>query len=251
MKCAAMARLRATLTILAIVLLITACSGGDGDKSGMGGMDMNGTPGDGETPMATELGAWNTLTAGALDISDGNNVLRAHYDSSGGHVVAEAPVQPSGTETATWTGTWSGKIDVNPNPASDTGLGILGLTREGLQALGGGANVTAYFENDDVTAAVTYEDVGLESLGLSQITSDRVSVTDGTFRPMKTERAAIPLGTGQLEVTGSFTGEGAFGGNGAMGVAGFMGGDISISYGRGPIDLGNFKSVFHGTKDSN
>ena len=244
-------RLRTTLVILGIGLLITACGGGGGGKAAGPGEDPTPPPSD-DAPMVTELGAWNTLTAGALDISDANNVLRAYYDTSGnGQLTAPAPVQPTGMGTATWTGMWSGKIDVNPNPASDTGLALLGLTRADLQTLGGGASVTAYFESSGVEAEVTFEDIGLESLGLTQIGSGRASVTGGRFQLETTHTSQVPLGQGQLTVTGQIAGEGAFGGTDATGVAGHMGGDVSISYGRGPVDLGNFKSVFYGTKDAN
>ena len=93
--------------------------------------------------MMAQLGGWNVLMPGSLDLSDANGLLRANYDSSGGHVVAGAPVQPVGMGTATWTGGWSGNIDVAP--AAAAALSFAGLAASDLQTLSGNAVVTAYF----------------------------------------------------------------------------------------------------------
>ena len=244
--------LRTGLAVLGIGWLVGACGGsGGGMADGSGGGGQGGTPDGGTPQMATELGAWNTLAAGTLDASDANGVLRAYYDSSGGQVTAGTPVQPAGMGTATWTGMWSGKIEVNSDAQAAQGLGLLGVSPNDLAALGGDATITAYFEGSGVEAALTYEDIGLDALGLGQVTSDRVSVTGGTFRPTKDHTVTIHAGPVTLEVSGDFEGEGAFAGTGAEGVAGYMGGDISVSYGLGPRGLGTFESVFYGTKDSN
>ena len=120
-----------------------------------------------------QLGEWNVPMAGGLDVSDANSLLRAYYDSSGGHVVPEAPVQPEGTGTATWTGMWSGNIDVDPAAAATvaTALVLGGVDASDLQTLSGNAVVTAYFENNGVEADLTYEDIGLNEFGLSELTS--------------------------------------------------------------------------------
>ena len=96
-------RLPVVLLILGAALLLAACGGGNG-----GGLDDAMEP---EMPMAevpeetvTELGAWDAPMAGTLEVSDANGVLRAHYDGAAGGIVAQAPVQPSVTGTATWTG---------------------------------------------------------------------------------------------------------------------------------------------------
>ena len=182
------------------------------------------------------------------NVNDANNVLRAYYDASGGHVVAGAPVQPVGTGTATWTGMWSGKIDVD-RAAAPT-LSLLGVTANDLQELSGGAVVTVYFGNSGDEMDLTYKDIGLDDLGLSELTSDRVPLSDGTFRPEVTHTIQIPLGITEISATGTFAGEGAFGGANAEGVAGFVSGGISAP-GVGTGDLGSFESVFYGDKDSN
>lgn len=262
----AMGRLSAILMILGAVLLIAACSSSDGDKKVEVEVpaDGDGTPGDNGEPVMTELGAWNTPMAGDLDVSDANSVLRAYYDLEGaGHVVADAPVQPAGTGTATWNGMWSGKIEVNPDPLATAGLGAYGVSPDDLAALEGAAQVTAFFEADGVKAELTYQDLGLDAIGLSEITSDPVSVTDGRFEPKKMYSHSFDAETTNpfdptapptitpTTVAGDFTGEGAFGGAGAAGVVGYVGGPVTIEYGRGPTNLGTFQSVFYGTKDEN
>ena len=191
----------------------------------------------------TQLGEWNVPMAGGLDVSDANSLLRAYYDSSVGHVVADAPVQPEGMGTATWTGMWSGKIDVDPVAA--LALSSVGVAASDLQGLSGSAVVTAYFGNNSVEADLTYEDIGLDDLGLSELTSDRVPVTGGTFQPTRTHTLQIPAAA--ITATGTFTGKGAFGGANAEGVAGYIGGDISAPELGGV--LGTFNSVFYGDKD--
>ena len=248
--CVTLYGLRTSLAVLGIGLLIAGCGGGSSNVADAPDEGAQTLPDDDTGSMVTDLGEWNALTAGMLDIRDANDVLRAYYDSSGGHVMAGTPVQPAGMGSATWNGKWSGSIEGNPDPEAAAGLEILGVNTNELQALGGGARVTAYFENDGVQAAVTYQDIGLGSLGLSEITSDRAPVTGGRFRPEKTHTVEIPAGPIQLRTTGTFTGQGAFGGTDAEGVAGYIGGDISVSYGRGPRDLGTFSSVFYGTKDN-
>ena len=209
-------------------------------------------PGNGGRLMMTQLGEWNFPMPGGLDLSDANGLLRAHYDSSGAHVVAGAPVQPEGMGTATWTGMWtgmwSGNIDLDP--AAAPALTFVGLAASNFQALSGSAIITAYFGSNSVEADLTYEDIGLDDLGLSELTSERVPVTGGTFQPTITHSIQIPLGATVIVVTGTFTGEGAFGGANAEGVAGYMGGGIS-ALGLGTGDLGTFKSVFYGDKDAN
>ena len=136
-----MGRLSATLMILGLALLLAACSSDGGDD-----MTRVEIPGDNGEPMVTDLGEWNTLMAGSLDISDANDVLRAHYDASGvGHVVAPTPVQPAGTGTATWNGRWSGKIEMNPDPLAVRGLGAYGVSPADLAQLGGGAQRDGFF----------------------------------------------------------------------------------------------------------
>ena len=252
----ALGRLSATLMILGMVLLIAAC--GSSDKTPV----VEG-PGDTDEPMMTDLGAWNTLAPGSLDISDANSVLRAYYDEGVGHVVAAAPVQPVGTGTATWTGMWSGNIEMNPDPLASRGLGAYGVSSDDLAQLGGEAQVTAFFEGDGVKAELTYQDFGLDEIGLSEITSDRVPVTDGRFKPEKMYSHSFEAETANpfdptapttitpTTVTGNFTGEGAFGGTDAAGVVGHVDGGVTIEYGRGPTNLGTFRSVFYGTKGEN
>ena len=244
--CVTLDGLRTSLVLLGIGLLIAACGGSDDRMTGATGKDA--IPGNGGGSMMTQLGEWNFPMPGGLDLSDANDLLRAHYDSSGGHVVADAPVQPVGMGTATWTGMWSGNIDVGP--AAAQALAVLDLTLSDLQGLGGGAVVTAYFGNNGVVADLTYEDLGLDALGLPELTSDRVPVTGGTFQPTKTHSLQIPLDATTITATGDFSGEGAFGGANAEGVAGYMGGDISAP-GLGTGVLGTFKSVFYGDKDAN
>ena len=66
----AMGKLSATLMILGMALLIAACSsGGDGNQmTPVEVPDGDGMSGDNGEPMMTELGAWNTLMPGTLDI---------------------------------------------------------------------------------------------------------------------------------------------------------------------------------------
>ena len=184
---AAFNELRTALAILGIGLLVAACGGGNG------GSKVGGTPDDGSGSMVTDLGGWNTLVPGSLDTSDTNKVLRAYYDDAGGHVMTGAPVQPQGTGSATWRGKWSGKVDVNPAPYADIGLGYIGLSRADLAAMGGDARITAYFGNDGVQAELTYEDTGLDRMGLGDIVSDRVAVTDGGFKPVKTHTETLSV----------------------------------------------------------
>ena len=252
-------RLPAALMVLGMALLLAACGGGGSSTTAM----RDGMPGDGAGPMI-ELGEWNTLMPGTLDISDANNALRAHYDESGvGRVVAAAAVQPAGMGTATWNGRWSGKIEVNPDPLTRVGLGAYGVNPDDLAQLSGHAQVTVYFEDDGVKAGLTYQDLGLDNLGLSEITSDRVSVTDGRFEPRKRYSNSFDAVTADpfdptapttitpTTITGNFTGEGAFGGTDAAGVVGHIGGGVTIEYGRGPTNVGTFQSVFYGTQDEN
>jgi hypothetical protein len=213
-----------------------------------GAPEQDAMPDNGGGSMMTQLGEWNVPMPGGLDVRDANGLLRANYDSSGGHVVAGAPVQPEGMGTATWTGMWSGNVDVDP--AAARALSLFGLTASDFQALSGSAVVTAYFGNNSVEADLTYEDIGLDDVGLSELTSDRVPVTGGTFQPTKTHTHQIPLGATAITATGTFTGEGAFGGANAEGVAGYMGGGISAP-GLGTGELGTFNSVFYGDKDAN
>ena len=247
--CVTLDGLRTSLVILGIGLLISACGGGGGSGDPMtGAPEQDAMPGNGEASMMTQLGEWNIPMPGDLDLSDENGLLRAYYDSSGGHVVAGAPVQPEGMGTATWTGMWSGNVDVDS--AAAPALSFAGLAARDFQGLSGGAVVTAYFGNDGVEAKLTYEDLGLDTLGLSELTSERVPVTAGTFRPTKTHSLQIPLGPATITATGTFAGEGAFGGANAEGVAGYMGGGISAP-GLGTGELGTFNSVFYGDKDAN
>ena len=242
--CVILDGLRTSLVLLGTGLLIAACGGSDSDDRMTGTPESDAMSGNGGGSMMTQLGEWNVPMPGGLDLSDANGLLRAHYDSSGGHVVAGAPVQPVGMGTATWTGMWSGNIDVAP--AAALALSSIGLAASDLQTLSGGAVVTAYFENNSVEADLTYKDLGLGAVGLSELTSERVSVTGGTFQPTITHEIQIPLGATETTVTGTFSGEGAFGGANAEGVAGYMGGDISA------LGLGlGFKSVFYGDKDAN
>ena len=115
--------LRTSLVLLGIGLLTAACGGGGGSGSGdempeeampVQMPEQEAMPVNGGGSM-NQLGEWNDLMPGGLDVSDVNSLLRAYYDSSGGHVEAGAPVQPEGTGTATWTGMWSGKIPA-PSP---------------------------------------------------------------------------------------------------------------------------------------
>lgn len=256
--CLAMGRLPATLMILGMALLMTACSSSDDSKTVMDGM-MPGGNGDG---AMTELGEWNTLAAGSLDISDENDMLRAYYDSAGGHVVADAPVQPAGTGTAAWTGMWSGKVDyTNEDLAS---WNILRVNPSELEALGGDARITAYFGNGGVEAELSYQEVGLEAVSFTELTSDRVPVTDGRFAPDANHTSytnvtvVTPIGPAEttFETTGTFTGAGAFGGAGAEGVVGYLGGNLSLSYEQAPgqisrRSLGTLQTVFYGSKGTN
>lgn len=204
------------LMVPVLALLLTACGGSGSSTTVMG----DGMPGDGAGSMI-ELGEWNTLMPGTLDISDANNALGAHYDESGvGHVMAAAPVQPAGMGTATWNGKWSGKIEANPDPLTRVGLGAYGVNLDDLAQLGGDAQVTAFFEDDGVKAELTYRDLGLDEIGLSEITSDRVSVNGGRFEPGRMYSASFEAETGDpfdptapttitpTTVTGNFTGEG-------------------------------------------
>ena len=138
---------------------------------------------------------------------------------------------------------WSGKIDVDPVAA--LALSSVGVAASDLQGLSGSAVVTAYFENNSVKADLTYKDIGPDALGLSELTSDRVPVTDGKFQPTVTHTLQIPAAA--ITATGTFTGEGAFGGANAEGVAGYIDGDISAPELGG--QLGTFNSVFYGDKD--
>ena len=244
--CVTLDGLRTSLVLLGIGLLTAACGGG-GDQM-TGAPEQDAMPGNGGGPMVTQLGEWNAPMPGGLDLRDANGLLRAYYDSSGGHVVAGAPVQPEGMGTATWTGMWSGNVDVDP--AAAAALSFAGLAVSDFRALSGSAVVTAYIGNNSVEADLTYEDIGLDDLGLSELTSERVPVTGGTFQPTLTHTLQIPLGDTAITATGTFTGEGAFGGANAEGVAGYMGGGISAP-GLGTGELGTFNSVFYGDKDAN
>ena len=245
--CVTLDGLRTSLVLLGIGLLTAACGGGGGgdEMTDLTELDM---PVNGGGPMVTQLGEWNVPMPGGLDVSDANSLLRAYYDSSGGPVVAGAPVQPEGMGTATWTGRWSGKIVVDP--AAAVVLSLAGVDTSGLQTLSGSAVVTAHFVNNGVEADLTYKDIGLDDFGHSEVTSERVPVTGGTFQPTVTLSIQIPLGAAATTVAGTFTGEGAFGGANAEGVAGYMGGDISAT-GIGTGQLGTFNSVFYGDKDTN
>lgn len=248
-SCLATNRLPAILIILGMVLLLAACGSSSRSMMEPGPMDTDGRP-------MMDLGEWNTPMAGARDVSDTNQVLRAYYDDSGvGHVVAATPVQPQGTGTAVWNGMWSGEIEVDPDPLATEGLTLLGTTPEQLTGLQGAARVTAYFGDSGVMTDLTYMDLGLDDFGITELTSDRVAVTGGRFAPTKTESAdtwidfrGAPL---TVTVTGTFAGEGAFGGTDAAGVVGYVGGDITVAYGQDTRDLGTFQSVFYGTSEGN
>ena len=247
--CGSLDGLRTSVMFLGIGLLITACGGGSGGDDRMPDVpEQEAMPGDGMGSQMNQLGEWNVPMPGVLDVNDANSVLRAYYDSSGGHVVAGAPVQPEGTGTATWSGMWSGRIDVAPAAAS--ALPLLGVTANDLQELSGGAVVTVYFGNSGDEVDLTYKDIGLDDLGLSELTSDRVPLSGGTFQPAVTHSIQIPFGATEITATGTFAGEGAFGGANAEGVAGYVNGGISAP-GVGTGDLGTFKSVFYGDEDSN
>ena len=234
-------------TLLVAGLLLAAC-GGDG---GMSGREAP-TPPAPPDPTIAELGEWNALPAGTLDIRDANDILRAYYDATGGHILASAPTQPAGVGTATWTGQWSGKIEVmSSNRAVVEGLDLVDLTPADLEALSGGARITAYFESSGVEATLTYMDTGLEEFGLAEITSERAPVSGGRFRPATTETIAVPSPIGPITFTGNFAGEGTFGGTDAEGVTGYVSGDIASSSGLGQVDIGTFKSVFYGTREPN
>lgn len=256
--CPAMSRVPATLMILGMALLIAACSSSSDKTVVEGPPDMP----DGNGGPVTDLGEWNTLTPGDLDISDANDVLHAYYESGAGRLMAAEPVQPAGTGTATWTGRWSGKIDVSTDPEASASWGILQVPPNALVALGGPAEITAYFDNGGVEAELAYEDIGLDDsvpfdLDLSDLTSDRAAVTDGSFQLTKTHSSTFnfsfqPGGPEfPTEVNGDFVGEGAFGGTDAKGVVGYIGGPLSLNYGMGPRGLGTFQSVFYGDRDEN
>ena len=254
----AMGRLPATLMAVGLALLIAACGSGGGNEKVTVEVPVD------PDPVMTDLGEWDTRMAGVLEVSDANSVLRAHYDESGvGHVMAATPVQPAGMGTATWTGRWSGKIEVNPDPLTRVGLGAYGVNPDDLAQLEGEAQVTAFFEDDGVKAELTYRDLGLDDIGLAEITSDRVPVTGGQFEPTKMYSHSFDAVTSDpfdptapttitpTTVAGNFRGEGAFGGVDAAGVVGYVGGDVTIEYGRGPTNVGTFQSVFYGTRDEN
>lgn len=230
----------------AALALLTAC-GGDG---GMAGRDAPTPPAPSGSVIA-ELGEWNALPAGTLNVRDTNEVLGAYYDTARGHVMAGTPTQPAGMGTATWNGRWSGTIEVNSNPAVAMGLDLVDLNPADLAALSGGTRITAHFESDGVEATLTYMDTGLDEFGLAEITSERVPVSGGRFRPTATETIDVPSSIGPITFTGTFAGEGAFGGTDAEGVAGYVSGDIASSSSLGQIDIGTFKSVFYGTRDPN
>ena len=123
--------------------------------------------------------------------------------------------------------------------------------------------MTAYLEGNGVTAELTYRDLGLDDIGITELSSERVAVEGGLFEPVKTESVMFewettnpfdpmaPTMITSATVTGDFSGEGAFGGAGAAGVAGFVGGRINIDYGRGRTYLGTLQSVFFGSRDDN
>lgn len=245
-----------TLIVLGAVLLLGACGSGS-NGGGVGDMVEP------DSPVA-ELGEWTTLMPGSLDVSDGNQVLRAYYDDAGdGQIMAAAPVQPAGTGTATWDGMWSGRVELNPDPLASRGLAAYGVNPDDLAHLEGEAGVTAFFEGGGVMAELTYHIAGLEELNFSQITLDRADVTDGRFEPelmysdtFDAETAnpfdpSAPSSIVTTTVTGNFSGAGAFGGTDAAGVVGYLGGDMYIEYGRGPTSLGTFQSVFYGSLEEN
>ena len=194
--CVTLDGLRTSLVLLGIGLLTAACGGGGGGS----GDEMTGCPlmlswtmpVNGGGSMMTQLGEWNDLMPGGLDVSDANSLLRAYYDSSVGHVVADAPVQPEGMGTATWTGMWSGNIDVDP--AAVAALSFVGVAESDLQGLSGSAVVTAHFGNNSVEADLTYKDIGLDDFGLSELTSERVPVTGGRFQPTSNAYASDSVG---------------------------------------------------------
>ena len=232
---------------IAALALLAAC-GGDG---GMSGREAP-TPPAPLDPTIAELGEWNVLPGGTLGVGDTNDLLRASYDATGGHVMARAPIQPAGMGTATWKGQWFGTIEVNSNDrAVVMGLQRVDLTPDDLDALSGGARITAHFGSNGVEATLTYMDTGLDEFGLAEIASERVSVSGGRFHPTATETIDVPSSIGPITFTGNFAGEGAFGGTDAEGVAGYVSGEIASSSSLGQIDIGTFKSVFHGTRDPN
>lgn len=255
----AMDRLASMLMVLGVATLVAACGSSSSTTAMMEPPDDTDV---GEPVL--ELGEWNTLRAGSLDISDANQILRAYYDAGGvGRIVPAAPVQPVVTGTATWSGMWSGRIELNPDPLAAVGLGAYGVNADDLAHLGGGARLTAFLGDDGVMAELTYQDLGLNDIGLSDLTSDRVPVTDGRFRPermysisFEAETAnpfdpSAPTTTTATTVTGDFAGEGAFGGTDAAGVVGYIGGRIDIDYGRGATYLGTLQSVFYGNRGDN
>ena len=199
--CVTLDGLRTSLVLLGIGLLTAACGGGGGgsgdEMTDLTELDM---PVNGEPSMMTQLGEWNDLMPGGLDVSDANRLLRAYYDSSVGHVVADAPVQPEGMGTATWTGMWSGNIDVDP--AAVAALSFVGVAESDFQGLSGSAVVTAHFGNNSVEADLTYKDIGLDDFGLSELTSERVPVTGGRFQPTVTHSIQIPLGATAITAAG-------------------------------------------------
>ena len=243
-----MNRLPAILIILGLALLLAAC-GSSSSRSTMEPEPMD--TGDGSM---MDLGEWNVPMAGARDVSDANRVLRAYYDDAGAaHVVAAAPVQPQGMETAVWNGMWSGEIQLGSDPQVAAGLALLGAMPEDLTGLQGPAQVTAYFGDGGVMADLTYMNLDLDDFGITELTSDQVAVTEGRFAPTKTESASTTIdfqGTPlTVTVMGEFAGEGAFGGTDAEGVVGYVGGDITIAYGEETRDLGAFQSVFFGSRE--
>ena len=86
--CVTLDGLRTSLVLLGIGLLTAACGGG-GDQM-TGAPEQDAMPGNGGGSMMTQLGEWNVPMPGDLDLSDANGLLRAYYDSSGGHVLAAA-----------------------------------------------------------------------------------------------------------------------------------------------------------------
>ena len=105
---------------IAALALLAAC-GGDG---GMSGREAP-TPPAPLDPTIAVLGEWNVLPGGTLGVGDTNDLLRASYDATGGHVMARAPIQPAGMGTATWKGQWFGTIEVNSNDRAV----VMGLQR--------------------------------------------------------------------------------------------------------------------------
>ena len=256
------------LMILGAVLLLAACSsGGNGEGVGDPAVPAGDMAQMAETPMAespmAELGEWNDLMAGSLRIRDANRVLDVHYDGDAGHLEVGMPVQPDITGTAEWNGMWSGRVELDPDPLTLVGLSAFGAEPDDFEGLGGRALVTAYLEGDDVTAVLTYRDIPLADIGVTQLSSDRVSVEGGRFEPVRLEIVMFDAETTNpfdpsapptitpTTFTGDFSGEGAFGGAGAAGVAGYVGGPIHIEYGRGPQAIGTLQSVFFGSRDDN